>query len=60
MIYLAEFSFPGTRELVSDLFIFADSQEMAHQYALKYASNWGIDFFCLQVADKKHFFYSPL
>jgi hypothetical protein len=46
-MYLAEFSFPGTTELVNELFIKAASEAIAHTVAQVYAAHWGIELYSL-------------
>lgn len=45
-MYLAEFTFPGTLELVSDLYI-AGSEAEALQFAQDHAISWGVELFSL-------------
>lgn len=52
-MYLAEFAFPGTTELVNDLLLKTPLEGDAKDFALKYASNWGIELFALTPATEK-------
>ena len=46
-MYLAEFSFPGTTELVNDLLIQAPSEVVAKSFAQEYAAHWEMELFSL-------------
>jgi hypothetical protein len=60
-MYLAEFTFPGTTELVSDLLLKTSLEGAAKDFALKYASNWGIELFALTLAtEQQERFYQIL
>lgn len=48
-MYLAEFAYPGTSELVSDLLIEASEVE-AREFADHHALLWGIELFSLMQA----------
>jgi hypothetical protein len=45
-MYLAEFTFPGTLELVNDLFI-EGSEAEALEFAQDHATSWGVELFSL-------------
>jgi len=51
-MYLAEFTHPGTSELVSDLLIEAP-EPVARDFALRHASIWGLDLFSLSRATEQ-------
>jgi len=51
-MYLAEFTYPGTSELVSDLLIEAP-EAVARDFALQHASIWGLDLFSLARATQE-------
>jgi hypothetical protein len=52
-MYLAEFAFPGTTELASELLLQTPFEDAAKDFARKYASNWGMELFCLTRATEK-------
>lgn len=51
-MYLAEFTYPGTSELVNDLLIQA-SESAARDFALQHALIWGLDLFSLVRASEQ-------
>ena len=51
-MYLAEFTYPGTSELVNDLLIEAP-ESAARNFALQHASLWGLDLFSLASATEQ-------
>lgn len=54
MIYFAEFAAIGTMELADEILISAESKADARSFALRYASNWGIDLYSLSIARKEY------
>lgn len=52
-MYLAEFTFPGTTELVNELLIQAASEAIATQFAQEYASHWQVELFALTQATEQ-------
>lgn len=54
MVYLAEFAVVGTLQLADEILIYSDSKEDAQLFALHYASNWGMDFHSLRLANEQH------
>ncbi|MDX2213275.1 MAG: hypothetical protein SFY66_08305 [Oculatellaceae cyanobacterium bins.114] len=46
-MYFAEFTLPGTMELVNELVIHAASEAVATQFAQEYASHWEVELFAL-------------
>jgi hypothetical protein len=52
-MYLAEFAFPGTTELASDLLLQTPFEDAAKDFARNYASNWGMELFCLTPATEQ-------
>jgi hypothetical protein len=50
-MYLAEFAFPGTSELVNDLLIEASEVE-AREFAQHHAAIWGVELFSLMQANE--------
>ncbi|MBD2462099.1 hypothetical protein H6G89_13685 [Oscillatoria sp. FACHB-1407] len=52
-MYFAEFTLPGTMELVNELVIHAASEAIATQFAQEYASHWEFELFALTVATEQ-------
>jgi len=52
-MYLAEFAFPGTTELVSELLLQTPFEDAAKSFAQDHALNWGIELFCLTPATEQ-------
>lgn len=53
MMYLAEFVFKNSTDLVSELLVQTDSVSEATKYAQEYAENWGLELFSLTPATEK-------
>jgi hypothetical protein len=51
-MYIAEFTHPGTSELVNDLLIEAP-ESAARNFAIQHASLWGLDLFSLARATEQ-------
>lgn len=51
-MFLAEFAFQNTAELVNELLIQASSERDARSFAQEYASNWGLDLFAFTLLDE--------
>jgi hypothetical protein len=52
-MYVAEFAFPGTTELASDLLLKTPCEGTAKHFAQQYASNWGVELFALTPATER-------
>ena len=52
-MYFAEFSLPGTTELINELLIQATSEAIATQFAQEYASHWEVELFALTYPTKQ-------
>jgi hypothetical protein len=52
-MYVAEFAFPGTTELVNDLLLQATSEGAAKNFAQEHASHWGMEVFSLRQATEQ-------
>lgn len=59
-MYLAEFTYPGTSQLVNDLLIEASEVE-AQEFAQHHAASWGIELFSLvKVSEQQVDFYRQM